>query len=76
MALNLTAMRWRPEGRKKLGARLRGLRRGKLLNADGMAQTNYGDTVDKLGHAAEDRRPEMGKKCDLRVRWQAYGGLL
>jgi len=40
-----------------------------------MAQTNYGDTVDKLGHAAEDRRPEMGKKCDLRVRWQAYGGL-
>ena len=35
----------------------------------------HGDTVKVLSHAAEDRRPEMGKKCDLRVRWQAYGGL-
>jgi hypothetical protein len=37
-----------------------------------MAQGSHGDTVEKLGHAAEDRRPELEKKRELRMRWQAF----
>jgi hypothetical protein len=36
-----------------------------------MAQGSHGDTVEKLGHTAEDRRPELEKKRELRMRWQA-----
>jgi hypothetical protein len=72
VALNLTAMCWRPETGKKPGAQLRGQRRGNLPDNDEMAQGNQGDTVEKLGHAAEDRRPELEKKCELRMRWQAF----
>jgi hypothetical protein len=35
-----------------------------------MAQGSHGDTVEKLGHAAEDRRPELEKKRELRMRWR------
>jgi hypothetical protein len=31
----------------------------------------HGDTVKVLSHAAEDRRPELEKKCELRMCWQA-----
>jgi hypothetical protein len=36
-----------------------------------MAQGSHSNTVEKLGHAAEDRRPELEKKRELRMRWQA-----
>jgi hypothetical protein len=53
-------------------ARLRVLRRGNLPNNDGMAQGNHGDTVETLGHAAENRRPELEKKRKPRMCWQAF----
>jgi hypothetical protein len=37
-----------------------------------MAQGSHGDTVEKLGHAAGERRPELEKKRELRMRWQAF----
>jgi hypothetical protein len=60
------------DGEEAWRAQLRGQRRGNLHDDDGMAQGNHGGTVEKLGHAAEDRRPELEKKRELRMRWQAF----
>jgi hypothetical protein len=68
-------LRWRPEGRKKHWFR--------EFVANDVAVTpvshggfreGHGDTVEKLSHAAEDRRPDLEENCELRMRWQAYGG--
>jgi hypothetical protein len=60
------------DGEEAWRARLRVLRRGNLPGDDEMAQGSHDNTVEKLGHAAEDRRPELEKKRELRRRWQVF----
>jgi hypothetical protein len=60
------------DGEEAWHAQLRGQRRGNLPGDDGMAQGSHSDTVEKLGHAAEDHQPELEKKRELRMRWQAF----